>query len=40
VVDGAIVGSFFKEDGNVNNPVDQERVQALMQAVRSVRGSN
>lgn len=40
VVDGAIVGSFFKEDGNVNNPVDQERVQALMQAVQSIRGSN
>ncbi len=40
VVDGAIVGSFFKENGNVNNPVDSERVRTLMEAVRSMRGSN
>jgi len=40
VVDGAIVGSFFKKDGNVNNPVDQERVRELMQVVHSIRTGN
>lgn len=37
VADGAIVGSFFKRDGNVHNPVDPERVRALMEVARRVR---
>ena len=39
VADGAIVGSYFKQGGNVHNPVDPERVQELMAAVRRIRGA-
>lgn len=35
--DGAIVGSSLKVDGVAENPVDLERVQRYMAAVRSVR---
>ena len=36
--DGAIVGSYFKKDGKVDKPVDTERVKAMMQVAREVRG--
>ena len=35
--DGAIVGTFFKKDGIVNNPVDPTRVKKLMEIVRRIR---
>jgi membrane complex biogenesis BtpA family protein len=35
--DGAIIGSFFKVDGELKNPVDSSRVKKFMQAVRAVR---
>jgi len=34
VADGAIIGSSFKVDGNVNNPIDIERVRKLMGNIR------
>lgn len=34
VADGAIIGSSIKVDGNVNNPVDIDRVRSLMAALR------
>ncbi len=37
VADGAIVGTYFKKDGNTWNPVDIRRVRELMAAVRAVR---
>lgn len=36
--DGAIVGSSLKVDGNTWNPVDPNRVKALMDEVRKIRG--
>jgi membrane complex biogenesis BtpA family protein len=38
VVDGAIVGSSFKHEGNTWNPVDEERVGRFMDTVRTLRG--
>jgi uncharacterized protein len=35
--DGAIIGSFFKVDGELKNPVDSSRVKKFMQAVKAVR---
>ena len=35
VLDGAIIGSFFKRDGNYANPVDPARVRRLMDRVRN-----
>lgn len=35
--DGAIVGSYFKKDGNWKNPIDQERTRAFMKEVESLR---
>lgn len=35
--DGAIVGTYFKRDGVVSNPVDPTRVKKLMEVVREVR---
>lgn len=32
VADGAIVGSYFKKDGKLQNPVDVERVRHFMQS--------
>lgn len=32
--DGAIVGSYFKKDGEARNPVDQSRVQHFMKVLR------
>jgi uncharacterized protein len=32
VIDGALVGTYFKVDGRVDNAVDVERVKALVAA--------
>jgi hypothetical protein len=40
VADGVIVGSSLKVDGYTWNPVELERVQAFMAAVREVREKN
>lgn len=37
IADGAVVGTFFKHDGVFENPVDPERVKALMTIVKSMR---
>lgn len=37
VSDGAFVGSALKKDGIFENPIDQSRVESLMQKVRSLR---
>lgn len=37
IADGAIVGTFFKRDGVFENPVDEDRVKALMAIVKDVR---
>jgi uncharacterized protein len=36
--DGAIVGSYFKKDGNWKMPIDQEKARRFMQAVVTLRG--
>lgn len=36
--DGAIVGTYLKRDGITWNEVDEERVEALMKKVKSLRG--
>lgn len=33
IADGAIIGTAFKQDGHIWNPVDGERVKALMEVV-------
>jgi membrane complex biogenesis BtpA family protein len=38
LVDGAIVGSSFKKDGVLANPVDRARVREFMDRVRAIRG--
>lgn len=35
--DGAIVGSFFKRDGELANPVDADRVRQIVEIARKVR---
>ncbi len=37
VADGAIVGSYFKPNGDTNLPVDRKRVRDFMQTVRAIR---
>lgn len=37
IADGAVVGTFFKQDGVFENPVDIERVRALMERVKAIR---
>ena len=37
IVDGAVVGTFFKRDGIFSNPIDADRVAALMSIVRDLR---
>lgn len=37
LADGAIVGSSFKVDGELKNPIDSTRVKRFMQAVRAIR---
>ena len=39
LVDGAVVGTSLKREGITWNPVDPERVRALMEAVRATRGA-
>jgi len=34
VSDGAIIGSSFKENGNVMNPIDEQRVRSLMRKLK------
>jgi uncharacterized protein len=36
-IDGAIIGSYFKKDGKLENPVDVGRVQKMMISVRKAR---
>jgi len=38
VADGAIVGSYFKREGKVHNPVDPERVRELMAVASRIKG--
>ena len=37
IADGAIIGSWFKENGSTEAPVDPERVKALMNIVKAIR---
>ena len=37
IADSAIVGSCLKKDSNTDNPVDRERVRALMAVVKEAR---
>lgn len=37
VADGAIVGTYFKREGKLFNPVDAERVKKVMAVVRNLR---
>ncbi|MDI9548029.1 MAG: BtpA/SgcQ family protein [Chloroflexota bacterium] len=37
IADGAVVGTFFKQDGYIWNDVDVQRVHALMDKVRALR---
>lgn len=37
IADGAIVGTWFKRDGVLWNPVDEERVRELMREVKKLR---
>lgn len=37
IADGAIVGTYFKKDGEWRNPVDEERVKNLMRIVKGLR---
>jgi hypothetical protein len=39
VADGAVVGTAFKRDGYIWNPVDQARVKAFMDKVKEIRGT-
>jgi hypothetical protein len=36
-IDGAIIGSYFKRDGKLENPVDADRVRKMMDSARSLR---
>ena len=36
--DGAIVGTYFKENGKIDQPVDRERVRALIKRIREAYG--
>ncbi|MCF2143930.1 MAG: BtpA/SgcQ family protein [Candidatus Heimdallarchaeota archaeon] len=33
-VDGAIVGTFFKKDGKIANPIDRQRVEELVRKIK------
>jgi membrane complex biogenesis BtpA family protein len=37
VADGAVIGTAFKQDGNTWNPIEIERVKAIMEKVRVLR---
>jgi hypothetical protein len=36
ICDGAIIGSYFKPNGNTQLPIDRERVKSLVDAVRKI----
>jgi membrane complex biogenesis BtpA family protein len=36
VADGAVVGTYFKQDGRVENPVDSSRVRELMEVKKAL----
>lgn len=38
IADGAVVGTVFKYEGHVWNPVDPQRVEEFMRKVRQIRG--
>ena len=38
VADGAVVGTTFKQDGYIWNDVDADRVRAVMDKVKALRG--
>lgn len=40
LLDGAIVGSYFKHQGKLKNDVDPERVRAFMERARKIREAN
>jgi len=37
ITDGAIIGSYFKPQGNTRLPIDRIKVRDIMQAVKSLR---
>lgn len=37
IADGAVIGTYFKQNGNIWNPVDRERVFRLMEKVQQIR---
>jgi hypothetical protein len=37
--DGAIVGSFFKKEGDWRHPVDLKRASDFMKKIRLIRGN-
>jgi membrane complex biogenesis BtpA family protein len=39
MIDGAIVGSYFKKDGKLSNPVDADRVSRFMEKATIIRKS-
>lgn len=39
IADGAIIGSWFKEDNNWKNPVSYERTKAFMKEIDKLRGT-
>ena len=40
IFDGAIIGSYFKPNGNTHLPVDRKKVKELMDVVREVRNTS
>lgn len=39
IADGAVIGTFFKKDGYIWNPVDEKRVRTFMERVREIRSN-
>ena len=39
VADGAVIGTAFKQEGHTWNPIDVDRVRAMMQRVRELRSN-
>ena len=40
IADGAIIGTYFKQNGETHNPVDSQRVKRLMTIVKEVRDND
>jgi hypothetical protein len=40
IADGAVVGTTFKVDNFIWNPVDEKRVKRFMDKVKALRGNN